>query len=173
MYCQCKEQQKHGRGGLTQISPMDTEGFGYHPQNRCIRSLSPLTPPLSCVNPCHDERQPRDNPPTHGVSLISNHTRCPPTIASRESCSSTHTQTCDPQTHIPPVMVNPSTQDTGLSSQANTASLDQGPHHMREPASLFSVCSPSPACHFPVISVFPTHLLTFSKHSHPRSHITM
>ena len=51
-----REPQKtgHGGGGLTQISPTDTEGFGYNPPNRCVRSIAPQISPPSFVKPCQN-----------------------------------------------------------------------------------------------------------------------
>ena len=141
-----------GGGGLTQTSPTDNEGLGYNPPNRFVRSFAPLIPQPSCAKPRHDANQPCDDPPIHSFSIGSNPTIYPPTLASRERCSSPHTETCNPHTHIPLGTVNHRTQDTGLSLQGTTASIDEGPHRMHEPSPLSSVCSHSPVCHFHVTS---------------------
>ena len=93
----------------------------------------------SCVKSCHYVHRPCDNPHTHSFSLSSTPIRCPPTWGTQGS--SPHMQICDPHTHPTMGMVNPRMQDTSLSFQENTASLDQGPHRMCEAAPFFSFVS--------------------------------
>ena len=133
MDCQCKGPTKNRAGCVTQTSPMEFEGLGYHPPNRFIISPPTLTPQPSCAKPCHNARWPGDDHPTHGFSLRFTPTTCPPTLASKERGSSPHTQTCDPPTHIPLGTIKPCMQDTGCSSQGTSTSISQGHHCMCEP----------------------------------------
>ena len=71
----------------------------------------------------------------------------PPSGGTGTPCTLDTSLSTQVNTNPPPGMVNPRTQNTGLSSQVHTASLDQGPHRTHEPAIFSTVCSSFPACH--------------------------
>ena len=110
MYCIWKGATKTGLGGgcLTQITTTDIEIFRYNPSNRGVRSLPPSYLQPHVLNSVTMRISPVMNlPPMVSASAPTPpDALCSPTLASRESSSSTHTQTYDAHTPKPLGTVN-------------------------------------------------------------------